>query len=102
MIESRYTNRLIQKCKKEPYTPIFPIQISSQMITFIGDFEILKRIDRSYAEMCKGGLDQNPPVFENFGKPPCPAKPDPPSIAARRAAKIFRFFREFSGKFRVF
>ena len=50
--------------------------------------------------MCKG-VRPKPPVVENFGKPPYPAKPDSP-IAARSAAKISRFFREFYGKFRAF
>ena len=49
----------------------------------------------------RAGLDQNPPVVENFGKPPCPAKPDP--LSPREARRNFLgFFREFSGKFPVF
>ena len=38
----------------------------------------------------QGGLDQNPPVVKNFGNPPS------------RRRKFLGFFREFSGKFRVF
>ena len=54
--------------------------------------------------MCKGGLDQNPPVFKNFGKPPLSGEAGtPPPLSPREARRKFLgFFKEFSGKFRVF
>ena len=51
----------------------------------------------------QGGYSQNtPPPVKNFWEiPPCPAKPDPHRRAIR-GEKFLGFFREFSGKFRVF
>ena len=50
-------------------------------------------------EVCKGGSAENPPVFKNLAKSPYP---DPPSRRAKLDENFLGFFREFSGKFRVF
>ena len=57
-----------------------------------------------YSEVCKGGIAKIPPCEKIFGKypPSLSGKAGPPHRRAKRGEKFLGFFREFSGKFRVF
>ena len=61
--------------------------------------------------MCKGGLDENPPVIENFGSPTVRRSRTPPSPRKARRKFLgflgnflenFLYFREISGIFAIF
>ena len=57
-----------------------------------------------YIRGVQGGSAENPPVIENLAKSPLSDEVGPPSPSrrAKLGENFLGFFREFSGKFRVF
>ena len=54
--------------------------IVEEAVTIEWDSQVVSHNASEDSRDVQGGLYQNPPVVENFGKPPpCPAKPNSPS-----------------------
>ena len=70
------------------------LKIELTPLFIINSFNL--KVSLHLVQRCARGISRKSPVIENLAKSPCPAKPDPLS------RQIFRVFREFSGKFRVF